>query len=808
MRFQCPLCNGIVAVENTDLGIQVQCGHCGQIVNVPDSRVAPGCVIADFIIQKELGRGGMGIVYLSHQISLDRSAALKVLAETYANDSQFVVSFIREARAAAKLNHPHIVQAYAVGEDEGIFYFAMEDVDGKTMKKVLEEHHYIPVDQALLIVQQVAEALNYAWHEQKLIHRDIKPDNIMLTSSGRAKLSDLGLARVAGDIDDSNSDEIMGTPQYISPEHLTGAPMDARSDIYSLGATFYHFVTGRFPYLGRTAAEIAQQHLNGQLTPPNQVNPAISPAVSAIIMKMMEKNPQNRYQDAEALIDDIRKVRHDNGLTSATIRLDLPPQPAFMIQQPPAPAENISPLRKTSTSVGGGIKFRLPSKKSDTQTNMGISQTAVMPQTASEVLTASQINMTASRTNMTASRTNMTASRMNMSASRTNMTASRTGAWTTTSGHHRVKRKKDNTTSIIIIIVVCVVIGAMIAGAVMLAKGKKAGNDSAKKQDIEGKETKVFEEMKGVCLVAQNNPGDPDKIIEATERFLSGNPKLEPQPGKEASKYLEMLSFYSNAEEELFTKFREAEIKKLDAMIERGKKNAEDERKRKKKEDEEKAREEKRRLDEEARAQREAERLRINRAQAKTDMAQWKADLLEQFGKRFTQNEGFSTAYRNASNDIKYLRKKIDRNYHNERDEEIRGYADTLNNWLTQVQEKFDGADKIFQMYFNGGDALSGNQLTVNNQICNLQSVADGTVTMKKLLDDRVIHFRLDQLSERDQQKLVERAAGKAGQDSLLWLFYLMDGKMKDMHRVLKDNASADADLPLLQGACEQSKKP
>ncbi|MBO4490784.1 MAG: protein kinase [Lentisphaeria bacterium] len=306
MRFQCPECGGVVAVDNGDLNTMVQCGHCSQIVRVPSSRVAPGCLVGDFIIRSEIGRGGMGVVYLAHQISLDRPAAVKVLADQYANNAEFVVGFIKEARAAAKLNHPHIVQAYAVGEDEGIFYFAMENIDGETMKSVLKREKIIPVDQAISIIQQIAEALNYAWIEQKLIHRDIKPDNIMLTSSGRAKLADLGLARVAGDIDDSEDDEVMGTPQYISPEHLTGAPMDVRSDIYSLGATFYHFVTGKFPFEGRTGAEIAQKHITEPLIPPSKVNPAVPECVSRIIEKMMAKNPIMRYQTAESLVDDLR----------------------------------------------------------------------------------------------------------------------------------------------------------------------------------------------------------------------------------------------------------------------------------------------------------------------------------------------------------------------------------------------------------------------------------------------------------------------------------------------------------------------
>ena len=309
MRFQCPNCKEILSVDNAEMGAKVQCGKCQQIVTVPASRTAPGAVIADFIIEKELGRGGMGVVYLSHQISLDRSVALKVLAENYAQNSEFVISFIKEARAAARLNHPHIVQAYAVGEDDGIYYFAMENVDGQTMKEILEKNHVIPVDQAVQIVQQIAEALDYAWKEQRLIHRDIKPDNIMLTSTGKAKLADLGLARHAGEKDSLDSEEeVMGTPQYISPEHLTGAPMDIRSDIYSLGATFYHFVTGQFPFNGSSVTEIAKKHLTDTLVPPNQVKKSIPQAVSDVIVKMMARDPNDRFQDAEELVETFRSV--------------------------------------------------------------------------------------------------------------------------------------------------------------------------------------------------------------------------------------------------------------------------------------------------------------------------------------------------------------------------------------------------------------------------------------------------------------------------------------------------------------------
>ena len=322
MRFQCPYCRNVVAVDNADLGLDVQCGHCSEVVTVPNSRISTGCLIADFIVQEELGRGGMGVVYLAHQISLDRLSALKVLADQYANDAEFVVGFIKEARAAAKLNHPHIVQAYAVGEDEGVFYFAMENVEGETMKEVQKREKIISIDKAVVVIQQIGEALDYAWKEAQLVHRDIKPDNIMMTKKGAAKLADLGLARVAGDIDDSESDEVMGTPQYISPEHLTGAPMDVRSDIYSLGATFYHMITGRFAFEGRSATEIAKKHLQEPLQPPIEVNPDIPQDVSDIIVKMMEKNPKNRYQEAEILVDDLRIARRGRGTITASDKVN------------------------------------------------------------------------------------------------------------------------------------------------------------------------------------------------------------------------------------------------------------------------------------------------------------------------------------------------------------------------------------------------------------------------------------------------------------------------------------------------------
>ncbi len=312
MRFQCPHCSAIIGIDDTECGQAVACGECGKVVVVPASRFAQGAVIGDFVLQKEIGQGGVGIVYLARQISLDRPAALKVLNERFAADETYVKDFIREARAAAKLNHPSIVQAYAVGEEDGIYYFGMELVKGQTLKQVLSHSGRIVVDRALEIIAEVNKALDFAWTQEKLVHRDIKPDNIILTESGQIKLADLGLARPASDLmsaEAAGEEEIMGTPQYISPEALLQKPMDNRSDIYSLGATLYHAVVGQFPFKGDNAVEYAQKHLTEKLLTPRKAAKDIPENVSRLIEIMMAKRPEHRYLNSAELIPDIELVR-------------------------------------------------------------------------------------------------------------------------------------------------------------------------------------------------------------------------------------------------------------------------------------------------------------------------------------------------------------------------------------------------------------------------------------------------------------------------------------------------------------------
>lgn len=307
VRFECSHCRGILEIGEWEPGEAVACGHCGSAVAVPDSRLSPGALVGDFVLREELGRGGMGTVFLAHQVSLDRNAAVKVLHDEFAADEQYLANFVREARAAANLNHPGIVQAYAVGEDEGLYYFAMEYVAGSTLKDVLLHSGRMVPERALEIVTDVAEALHFGWKNQHLVHRDIKPDNIMLTGTGTVKLADLGLARWGADTAEG-SGEVHGTPQYISPEQLLGQPAEIGADIYSLGATLYHMVSGQFPYQGKDALEIAEKHLFAPLPPVGSVVAGLPPAVCQVIEVMLAKRPAHRYRDTTELIADLRRV--------------------------------------------------------------------------------------------------------------------------------------------------------------------------------------------------------------------------------------------------------------------------------------------------------------------------------------------------------------------------------------------------------------------------------------------------------------------------------------------------------------------
>jgi len=275
----------------------------------PDS--AGKRLIGRFEILGEIGRGAMGAVFKARQVSVDRIVALKILPQRLAGDKKYVARFLREAQSVAKLNHPNIVQAFDAGEADGYYYFAMEFVDGHNADQFLTAVGRLPEHRALEIGRDIARALDYADTHAHLVHRDVKPGNILLTLDGTAKLADLGLAREATGTDGrlTQSGTAVGTPNYISPEQVRGeVGLDIRTDIYSLGATLYHLLTGSPPYTGGTGTEVMSKHLRDPVPNPRKANPELSPGVATIIRKTMAKKREQRYPNAKALCHDIEQA--------------------------------------------------------------------------------------------------------------------------------------------------------------------------------------------------------------------------------------------------------------------------------------------------------------------------------------------------------------------------------------------------------------------------------------------------------------------------------------------------------------------
>jgi len=265
-----------------------------------------------FQLMSKLGKGAMATVYKARQLSLDRIVAIKVLPPKMNDNAEFVDRFYKEGKAAARLSHNNIVQAIDVGSSpEGFHYFVMEYLEGKTLYDLMVENHSFSESEALDIGIQMADALVHA-HSRGLIHRDIKPKNIILTPEGVAKLTDLGLARAVDDKQaaESEAGKAYGTPYYISPEQIRGeVDIDFRADLYSLGATLYHLVTGRPPFEGETPSAVMHKHLRAPLVPVDHLNTALSAGLGEIIEVTMAKNRDERYASTADLLEDLRLVQ-------------------------------------------------------------------------------------------------------------------------------------------------------------------------------------------------------------------------------------------------------------------------------------------------------------------------------------------------------------------------------------------------------------------------------------------------------------------------------------------------------------------
>jgi serine/threonine-protein kinase len=261
---------------------------------------------------RKLGEGGMGVVYLAEDTDLQRKVAIKVLPKRFVSDAQSLTRFKREAHAAGKLNHDNIVGAYDAGEDAGHHFYVMEYCEGEPLNVILKRQKSLALDKALDIVTQIAQGLKHA-HDQGLIHRDIKPANVFITGAGVAKILDLGLTKELNDSENSFATQTgvaLGTPHYISPEQAQGKQdIDGRTDIYSLGATYYHLITGQTPFFGATSALIMSKHINEQLPNPQDIREDAPDSVAHIIANMMAKNREDRYRNCGELLEDLERVR-------------------------------------------------------------------------------------------------------------------------------------------------------------------------------------------------------------------------------------------------------------------------------------------------------------------------------------------------------------------------------------------------------------------------------------------------------------------------------------------------------------------
>jgi len=754
MQFICPYCRGVVAVDDGDHGQDVQCGHCGEIVTAPLSRVATNAVIGDFIILEEIGRGGMGVVYFAHQISLDRPAALKVLAEQYARNSEFVVGFIKEARAAAKLNHPHIVQAYAVGEDNGIYYFAMENIDGETMKTVLKREGRIPTDQALTVIQQIAEALDYAWKEQRLIHRDIKPDNIMLTRTGRAKLADLGLARVAGEIDDTGGDEVMGTPQYISPEHLTGSEMDVRSDIYSLGATLFHLITGRFAYEGRNASEIARKHIEAPVPNPRSVDPTIPSDVAYVVMKMMAKDPDERYQTAEELVEDLRQVRRGKGLA----------------------------IKGKPTGGGGGggkqftVKKVVPPAATGTQHGKTLRIGGASPRATGSFPVAA-------------------------TTSAVNLKTTNTGSGLSITPTESVRRKKEQTAmrQIVIWLAVCfamlVAVGAFIVWKVMPGDSKDPGKAPARpgppqvapvqptppKPPPEPEKTPYTEAIRELLAFAREHPGKRDDLLIKADRFFRDHP--QPRYRSEERALADLLAAYVPADESIRVARNRARARERHLAVLRqreqeaaGKLAAEEQEKRR-----QELEEQRQRLLAE---QQERERQWVDKY--RSDL-QSRRDFMRERYAHFGTLRQFARA-REAFSGILDEPDKVP--------EQLKGDARELADWGRRMQGQVDKAERLWSSLSNAGaaitlqiEAVTGEGAARRRHFGPISRIADGQVSIRAGGGETVT-VPLPSLAIRQLKRLLREAADNLLREPDAAFHYLMaTGEYPDALDMVPDAA-------------------
>ncbi len=291
-------------------GTSQECPNCRHLLTIPDAVLSRGVSIGGYRIERAIGSGAMGEVFLATQLSMERAVALKVLPAQLASEKAYVERFLHEMRLAAQLEHPNIVTTIGAGEDSGIYYFAMAYVQGIPLDTHLRAYGAMADADAVAIAVKIAAALDYAWQSKQILHRDVKPANIMMDANGEPMLMDMGIAkRIHEDSDLTTIGMAMGTPHYMSPEQARGMKdLDFRADMYSLGATLYHLVVGEVPFPGTTAVEVVAKHLNEPLPPVRSRNERVSVACAELVETMMRKDLDARFPTWRACLAAMDRV--------------------------------------------------------------------------------------------------------------------------------------------------------------------------------------------------------------------------------------------------------------------------------------------------------------------------------------------------------------------------------------------------------------------------------------------------------------------------------------------------------------------
>ncbi len=272
-------------------------------------------------VLEQIGAGGMAIVYKAKDLLLNRVVTIKVLREQFSSDEEFIRRFRREAQSAASLSHPNIVSVYDVGKEGDIEYIVMEYVEGRNLKEIIREYAPLTTEQSINLGRQITEAIQNA-HENHIIHRDIKPHNILVTADGHAKVTDFGIARAVSSATVTHTGDIVGSVHYLSPEQAKGLQINEQSDIYSLGIILYELVTGKVPYEGETPITVVLKHMNDQPVLPSKINPRIEKEFEAVIMRAIAKTPEKRYLSAKELLADLNNIQAGRPIANGEIPFD------------------------------------------------------------------------------------------------------------------------------------------------------------------------------------------------------------------------------------------------------------------------------------------------------------------------------------------------------------------------------------------------------------------------------------------------------------------------------------------------------